>query len=114
MTVAEIAAKIEGKILCIEEYADHVIKRAMASDLMSDVLTLSDHNAILITGLSNMQTIRTAEIAEIKHIVFVRGKSPSQAMINLAEEAGIMLMATRQSMFEVSGKLYAAGIKQGR
>jgi hypothetical protein len=50
---------------------------AFASDLMSDVLTLKNDNLVLITGLATLQTIRTAEMADINCIIFVRNKKVS-------------------------------------
>jgi serine kinase of HPr protein (carbohydrate metabolism regulator) len=77
---------------------------------MSDVLTNEADNAILITGLANVQAIRTAEMADISCIIFVRGKEIPQNMIRLAEESHILLMKTKHTMFWVCGVLYQAGI----
>jgi hypothetical protein len=48
------------------------VQCAFASDLMSDVLTLDCNGVLLVTGLCNMQTIRTAEMADVSCILFVR------------------------------------------
>ncbi len=84
---------------------------AFASDLMSDVLTLRNDNVVLLTGLATMQTIRTAEMADINCIIFVRNKKVSQEMVELANESGIDLIECRYSMFRTSGLLYQAGLK---
>lgn len=84
--------------------------RAFASDLMSDVLTLFEDHLLLITGLNTLQTIRTAEMADIRYVMLVRGKIPDERMIQLAEEQGISLLSTEYSMFRVSGILFAAGL----
>lgn len=86
------------------------IEKAFSSDLMSDVLTLLADNLLLITGLNNIQTVRTAEMADICHILFVRGKRPSEKMIELAREQEIILMSTSFSMYKTSGLLWAAGL----
>lgn len=86
------------------------VEKAFSSDLMSDVLTLLADDLLLITGLNNIQTVRTAEMADICHILFVRGKQPSEKMIELAEEQRIVLMSTAYSMYKTSGLLWAAGL----
>ena len=67
---------------------------------------IDDQDVLLLTGLNNLQTIRTAEMAEIKHIVLVRNKKPSKEMISLAESEGISLIITKKTLFETSGKLF--------
>ena len=73
-------------------------------------MAFSKSNALLLTGLVNPQVIRTAEMMDIKAVVFVRGKKPLDNMIEMAEEKGIVLLATDYPMFVASGKLYKSGI----
>ena len=77
---------------------------------MSDVLTLLADDILLITGLSNNQAIRTAEMSDISHILFVRDKVPTPTMISLAEEHNITLITTPYSMFRSSGLLFKHGL----
>lgn len=89
---------------------DREVSCAFSSDLMSDVLTLLADDMVLITGLSNIQAIRTAEMADIAQIIFVRGKEPGEKMVELAKEAGITLIVTPFSLYRCSGVLYGAGL----
>ncbi len=82
-----------------------------ASDLMSDVLTLLEDDILLITGLSNNQAVRTAEMSDISNILIVRNKQPSQAMVDMANELDIALITTPYSLFRVSGLLYTHGLE---
>ncbi|MCG8698748.1 MAG: hypothetical protein MI922_11905 [Bacteroidales bacterium] len=112
MTLNELNTIINGNILYSGgsgQLEDNLL--ACASDLMSDVLTLGDHKMILVTGLNNPQSIRTAEIADIATVIFVRNKVPSKEMQEIAKGAGINLIVSEKSMFHVSGLLYNAGIK---
>lgn len=84
---------------------------AFGSDLMSDVLTLDSHDILLITGLSNPQTIRTAEMADINTVIIARGKQITQEMRELAEKSDITLISSPYSLFKVCGILYHAGLK---
>lgn len=87
------------------------INRIYCADLMSDVLSFSFTNSLLITGLTNAQAIRTAEIADFKAIVFIQSKKPDVAAIALADGKNIPLLVTDYSMFEACGKLYEKGLR---
>ena len=110
MTIKEILSSIQGEILCGENCLDQVQRYAFASDLMSDVLTVKTDNFMLITGLANIQSIRTAEMSDVKCVLLVRGKEATEEMIELASENGMILMRTPFSMFKTSGILFAAGL----
>lgn len=111
MKINDILKALEGKLLVPGADQEKEYVRAFSSDLMSDVLTLSQDHLMLVTGLANVQTIRTAEMADISCIVFVRNKKVSTDMTSIAREAGIALIECRYSMFRASGLLYQAGIK---
>ena len=110
MELEEICKLVDAELCTSTKTAERTIEKAFSSDLMSDVLTLLTDNLLLITGLNNIQTVRTAEMADIYHILFVRGKHPSDKMVELAEEQQIALMSTSYSMFKTSGLLWAAGL----
>lgn len=110
MTLREIV-KILNATVCIgENHLDDEVAKAFASDLMSDVLTLKE-TPILITGLCNIQTIRTCDMACLQVAVFVRNKKPTDDMIELAEENDMVLICCEYSMFKTCGLLYEAGLK---
>ncbi|MBR4918232.1 MAG: hypothetical protein IKZ52_03340 [Bacteroidales bacterium] len=111
MTVREIAALVQGDILGGEEYQDRQVERIFASDLMSDVLTLKDYdNLMLVTGLCNLQSIRTCEMSDIQMILVVRGKEVTPEMLELAEDNEMIVVRTAFSMYKTAGILYGAGI----
>jgi predicted transcriptional regulator len=111
MTIREVSDLIKGRVLCCEENLEKCIEHAFASDLMSDVLTVEKENILLITGLANLQAIRTAEMSDISFIIFARNKKINNDMIALAAETGIMLIESPYSVFRISGELYKAGVK---
>ncbi len=111
MKINEITQLLNAKIICGHEYIDHPIKHGFASDLMSDVLTIDTDCILLITGLCNLQTIRTAEMADIQCILFVRDKKASPEMIAIAEENHMVLMECSFSLFNAVGILYQSGLK---
>lgn len=111
MTIKEIAEIIDGKVICCEGKLTTRVEYAFASDLMSDVLTIEKENMVLITGLANLQTIRTSEMSDISCIIFARDKKIGKEMIALAMENRMILVESPHSMFYISGELYKAGIK---
>lgn len=106
----DIIKVVEGKVLTEGVNLDMEISCAAGADLMSDVLAFAKPNALLLTGLVNPQVVRTAEMADIAAIVFVRGKMPGPETIALAKEKGIPLIAAPYTMFEMCGRLYEAGM----
>ncbi len=110
MTPEEIVATIEGELL-FDSGRLLELEYAFSSDLMSDVLAYAHSGMLMITGLTHRQAIRTAEMADIPAILFVRGKYPSEQILALAREVGITLMTSPFTMFETAGRLYQAGLK---
>jgi predicted transcriptional regulator len=111
MKLREIATVLDAKVTCGTDKLDEEIGMGYSSDLMSDVLTLDTDNLILITGLVNLQSIRTAEMADIRAIVFVRNKKASDQMLELACENGMCILESPYSLFKTSGLLFQAGLK---
>lgn len=111
MTIRDIAGLINGKVLSCEDKLATSVEYAFASDLMSDVLTVDKENILLITGLTNLQVIRTSEMSDINCIVFARDKRVGEEMVRLAEENNIILVESPHSVFHVAGELYKAGLK---
>ena len=110
MTPEDIIKLLNATCICGEQQLRRNIKHAFAADLMSDVLRLNTEDMLLITGMTNLQVIRTAEMAEIPFILFVRGKTVTPEMLMLAKENNILLLQCKQSMFKVCGELYQAGL----
>ena len=113
MQIQKIAELLDAKILCGNNHLDGVVKSACGCDMMSDVLAFVKDQAVLLTGLCNPQVVRTAEMMDMRCIVFVRGKMPPEEVIALAEEAGIVVMTTAERMYVACGKLYANGLAGG-
>jgi serine kinase of HPr protein (carbohydrate metabolism regulator) len=111
MKIKEIAALLNADVVCGADGLEREIDKGYSSDLMSDVLTLDTENMVLLTGLSNLQTIRTAEMADVQCIVFVRNKRATPEMVKLACENGMCILESPLSMFRSSGLLFQAGLK---
>ena len=113
MKIFEIKEILDAEIICGEEFLDREVFTACGSDMMSDVLAYVKEQAVLLSGLVNPQVVRTAEMMDMKCIVFVRGKKPSMDMIDLATERDIVLLRSELEMFTACGLLYKHGLKGG-
>jgi hypothetical protein len=110
--LSEIIRLTEARISAGKPDEDINVEKAFSSDLMSDVLTLDEENIILISGLSNLQLIRTAEMVDISIVLIARNKKATPEMIELASENGLVIAETPFSIYKASGILYANGLKE--
>lgn len=112
MKISKIAELVGADVLCCPDLLDDLdADFAYASDLMSDVLAFAQPGCLLLTGLTNMQIVRTAQMLDIPAVVFVRGKHPQEETIELATKVGMPLLLSRKSLYETSGIIYQAGLK---
>lgn len=111
MTLKEIQELLQAEVICGEEYLNQEISTAGGSDLMSDVLAFGKPGILLLTGLSNAQSVRTANIIDAKAILYVRGKRPDEAGIEFAKEKGIPLLTTKLMMYTACGLLFSHGLQ---
>lgn len=109
MTLREVSSLLNASICLEQEGTSPEISHAFASDLMSEVLAINE-TPLLLTGLCNIQTIRTCEMAGLNVVVFVRDKHPTAEMIELARENDIAILCSPYSLFKASGILYANGV----
>ena len=110
MTIREVAKILDARWICCEDEADTEIRYAFASDMMSDVLAHVSEDTMLLTGLINSQSVRTAEMLDVPCLVFVRGKIPHQDAVQRARQIGLPMILTTCSMYEACGRLYPAGL----
>jgi predicted transcriptional regulator len=110
MKLSEIAAALDATIWVGQEQLDKEIDRCGASDLMSDILAGLSDGSCLLTGLTTVQAVKTAMVANVGAVVFVRNKKPPQQVIELAEAQGIPLLSSAYSMFVSCGRLHGKGL----
>lgn len=110
MKLHEIIKFVDGTILTPELNLNINIHGGYGADLMSDVLAASQPNAVLLTGLTNPQVVRTAQMADFRAIIFVRGKQPQHETLELASQENMPLITSPLGMFELCGRLHKAGL----
>lgn len=113
MTIGDIKNILKAETICGEELLGTEVHTACGADMMSDVLAFVKDQAVLLTGLINPQVVRTAEMMDIRCIVFVRGKQPEGDVVALAKERDVVLMKTPLRMFTACGILYEMGLRGG-
>ena len=113
MEINKIRDLLEAEVYCCEEKMTKEISSVFGCDLMSDVLAYANDQGVLLTGLVNSQVIRTAVMMDMVCIVFVRSKVPSEEMLALARESGIVVMSTDKTLYTSCGLLYSNGLVGG-
>ena len=110
MKISTITELLDAKIVCGEEFSGKHVYSACGSDMMSDVLAYVKDQAVLLTGLVNTQVVRTAMMMDMVCIVFVRNKVPTEEMIELARDHGLVLITSDKRMYDACGILFKAGL----
>jgi len=111
MKLIEVQKLLAAQVVIGIEWMNREVLTVCAADLMSDVLASAQENTLLLTGLMNLQVVRTAEMSDVVGIVFMRGKHPSFELIELARMKNIPLLVTQHSLYESCGKLYENDLK---
>lgn len=111
MKISEIRDILKAEVLVGEDQLDTVVTGGGGADLMADVLSAVAKGAVLLTGLTTEQVLRTARVAGVACVVFVRGKRPDQPVIELARSYRLPLLLTKYSLFVASGRLYMNGLR---
>ena len=111
MTIADMVSVLHARVLSGEERLATPVYTACCSDLMSDVLAFVNEKTVLITGLTNHHVLRTADMLDLKCLVFARGKVPGEELLEQAQEQGLVVMTTRETAFTACGLLYQAGLR---
>jgi hypothetical protein len=113
MKLREVAEILGASFISGEEHADMEITNVCASDLMSDVLAFGSPGVLLLTGLTNAQSIMTADVADVAAVAYVRGKRPENGTVELAAQKGIPVLACDLPMFEACGRMHGKGLLPG-
>jgi predicted transcriptional regulator len=110
VNLAEIQETLQAELVCGSEWLNREADSACGSDLMSDVLAFTKERTVLLTGLTNIQVIRTAEMSDLVGVIFVRGKKPGPEVIELALQNNLPLLITDFPMYEACGVLFKSGL----
>ena len=110
MKISTIRDLLGARVITGEDSLGEHVYAACGSDMMSDVLAFVKDQAVLLTGLMNTQVVRTAEMMDMRCVVFVRDKKPTPEIVELAKESGIVVLASPKRLYEACGILYSNGL----
>lgn len=110
MTIAEVRDLVGATVQCGEDRLGAEVRTAFGADLMSDVLAFVQEDSLLLTGLVNTHVIRTAEMLDVRCVLFVRGKKATKEIIEMANEHNIVILTTPETLYVCSGILYGRGL----
>jgi predicted transcriptional regulator len=113
MKLAQVRDILQCEVLTGENGLSMDVETVVASDGMSEILAFAHPGALMITGLTNIQSVRTADIANVRAIIYIRGKRPADNALELAREHKMPVLATSLGMFDVCGILREQGLKGG-
>ncbi|OGD19146.1 MAG: hypothetical protein A2W03_05935 [Candidatus Aminicenantes bacterium RBG_16_63_16] len=111
MKLAEIKEILQCQVLTGEEDLSVDVSQVVASDGMSEILAFAKSKELMVTGLTNIQSIRTADIAGVIAVIYCRGKRPDKKVIEFAAQKRIPVLVTDMVMFDICGILYNRGLK---
>ncbi len=111
MKLSEVKEILKAEVVAGEEHLGRTVVAGVGSDLMSDLLTGPTADAVLLTGLNNVQVVKTAVVAGIGAVVLVRGKRPAPDMVRHAKEEQLPLLTTPFTMFSACGRLFEKGLR---
>jgi len=111
MLLAEIVTLLGcTELLALDQTGSREIAGCFAADLMSEVLAFCGHGPLLVTGLTNVQSLHTAEVVDAQAILYVNGKRPDAEVLALARARGLPLLSTPLTMYEACGRLHRGGL----
>ena len=110
MKLEEIRSLLNADVLCGDDLLDTEIDGYLACDLISEMLVSLEPGALLITSLTNVHVLHTAQVMDASAVVFVAGKNPDQNMIKTGMASGIPLLTTKRPMFDCCGIIFSNGI----
>jgi len=109
VTISEIRRILEAEIV-VGDALEKVVHRVCACDLLSEVLRCMCNDSILLINLIHVQTVHVADMVDAVAICYMRSKKPQDNTVKLAREKGIVLLSTKLSSYEASGRLYQSGL----
>jgi predicted transcriptional regulator len=110
LKLREVKEILDADVIVGDEKLDIEVTTAFGADLMSDVLSFAKAGCLLLTGLTNTQVVRIANVLDMAAIILVRGKKPPAETISMAKSLQIPILTTKYILFETAGRLYAKGI----
>lgn len=114
MKLREIVKKLDLEVKSASGKLDNDVKGGYASDIMSDVMANSRAGDIWVTFQTHENMVAVASLNGLAGVIVVNGREPDKDVLKKAEDAGVVVLVSKESTFEVVGRLYALGISGKR
>ncbi|MBU2548989.1 MAG: PucR family transcriptional regulator ligand-binding domain-containing protein [Proteobacteria bacterium] len=106
MTLAELADRLELRVLAGVRNLDRDVSGGYTSDLLSDVMANSEGGQIWITLQGHLNVVAVAVLRELAGVVIVGGRVPPEDMLARAEDEGLPVLSSERPAFELSGLIF--------
>lgn len=112
MNLLEVTEKIALKQVTDLEISDKtIITGGYVSDLLSNVMGQSTEGHIWITMQGHPNITAVASLLNLACIIVAGGSAVEAATIAKANDNNVIIFTSDESSFELTGKLYALGVK---
>jgi predicted transcriptional regulator len=109
MIVKDLITK-DYELLTNEITLENHFSGCYSTDLLSAAIGNAKPNNILITIISNQNTIAVAMMIDLLLVIIAENKLVSKEMIDKANEEGICILKTKYKTYEVTIDLYQRGL----
>jgi hypothetical protein len=89
------------------------VSSGYASDLLSCVMAGAKSESVWVTLQAHMNIVAVAALLDASAIIITEGAQPNPEVIEKAIEQEVTLLSTSMPTFEVVGKLWDMGVRQG-
>ncbi len=111
MNVKDVIKILNGKLVLGEKRLNEEVNSIGATDMMSDILALSEPGMLILTGNTSPQSVRSAIVTDLLGLVFVRGKNIPPETIKMAKDSDLIIIKTDMFMYSACGRLYTEGLR---
>lgn len=112
MTIEQIISILDCKVLNLDISSNMSVDSVYATDLMSDVLANCKKGSLLLTILSNLQSVRAAEMTEVEVLCYVSGRNPKPEALAHGKKKKMTILTTEFSMYRACSLLHDAGLEE--
>jgi predicted transcriptional regulator len=109
MRISELAEKTGLK--SVNTYVDREVENVYISDMVSDIITSAKRNSVLVTLQTHKSLVAAANLVAAAMIVIVKGRQPSDDVVELATRTGIAVFVSALDTWAFAKKLTRLGFE---
>lgn len=111
MTLRDVVKAVDLEVISGQEHLDRDVTGCYASDLLSDVMSNSKAGHLWITLQVHQNIVAVASLRELVGVVVIGGRKLLDETVEKAREHGLPILQSPLPAFELSGRLYQAGLR---